>query len=66
MEYEVEYPEVGKDIWVILQTDQFQNFATTNLDLYYDTPTQWARVYGDTANLPSCRDRESVLQVTKF
>ena len=39
-------------------------FATQNLDLYYDTPTQWARVYGRKSNLRTCQERESVLQVS--
>lgn len=40
-----------------------QEYATQNLDLYYDTHTQWDRVYGDDVNLTSCREKESVLQV---
>ena len=42
-------------------------FMTQNIDLYYDTPTQWDRVYGkggaENAPLKTCRDKESVLQV---
>jgi len=47
-EYDIEYPE---------------RFAVQNLDLYYDTLTQWPLVYGDQSNLTSCREKESVLQV---
>eukprot|EP00090_Calanus_glacialis_P004545 TRINITY_DN13400_c0_g1_i1.p1 TRINITY_DN13400_c0_g1~~TRINITY_DN13400_c0_g1_i1.p1 ORF type:complete len:549 (+),score=97.43 TRINITY_DN13400_c0_g1_i1:261-1907(+) len=47
-EYDIEYPEA---------------YATENLDLYYDTVTQWPRVYGDSSNLTSCKEKESVLQV---
>ena len=47
-EYDIEYPE---------------RFAVQNLDLYYDTLTQWPLVYGDKSNLTSCREKESVLQV---
>ena len=41
----------------------FQEYAVQNFDLYYDTDTQWPRVYGDQSNLTSCREKESVLQV---
>ena len=41
----------------------FQEYITQNFDLYYDTQTQWPRVYGDDSNLTSCREKESVLQV---
>ena len=34
-----------------------------NLDLYYDTDSQWPVVYGDESNLTNCREKESVLQV---
>ena len=47
-EYDIEYPE---------------EYAVQNLDLYYDTDTQWPKVYGDESNLTSCREKESVLQV---
>ena len=40
-----------------------QDYVTQNFDLYYDTKTQWPRVYGDDSNLTSCREKESVLQV---
>ncbi len=38
-------------------------YAVQNIDLYYDTPHQWARVYGKRADLNSCREKESVLQI---
>ena len=50
-EYDIEYPE---------------RFAVQNLDLYYDTLTQWPLVYGDQSNLTSCREKESVLQVREI
>ena len=34
-----------------------------NLDLYYDTDSQWPVVYGEESNLTNCREKESVLQV---
>jgi hypothetical protein len=40
-----------------------ERFGVQNIDLYYDTPTQWARVYGKESNLQSCEEKESVLQV---
>ena len=46
--------------WII----NLQEYATQNFDLYYDTKTQWPLVYGDDSNLTSCRDKESVLQVS--
>ena len=49
--YEVEYED---------------SFATQNIDLYYDTPEQWARVYGSKSDLRSCREKESVLQVNIY
>lgn len=39
------------------------SYGVLNLDLYYDTASQWARVYGDRADLTSCRQKESVLKV---
>jgi hypothetical protein len=47
-QYEVQYEDV---------------FAVQNIDLYYDTPQQWARVYGRKSDLKSCAEKESVLQV---
>ena len=40
-----------------------QEFAVQNLDLYYDTESQWPIVYGAESNLTNCREKESVLQV---
>ena len=40
-----------------------ERLGVQNIDLYYDTPEQWARVYGRTSDLTTCRERESVLQV---
>ena len=34
-----------------------------NIDLYYDTPEQWERVYGEEGDLKTCAEKESVLQV---
>ena len=54
----------GKQFWARTSLSRWiQAFATENLDLYYDTGTQWPRVYGDNSNLTSCREKESVLQV---
>ena len=39
------------------------SYGVLNLDLYYDTASQWARVYGKRADLTSCRQKESVLKV---
>jgi len=39
-----------------------QEYAVQNLDLYYDTESQWPLVYSSSSNLTSCRDKESVLQ----
>lgn len=50
-EYELEYEE---------------DLGTQNLDLYYDSPTQWARVYGSKSDLKTCTEKESVLQVRFF
>ena len=36
-----------------------------NIDLYYDTPEQWERVYGEEGDLKTCAEKESVLQVKK-
>ena len=64
LEYDIEYPEVSLannsnvSTWITIQA-----YATQNLDLYYDTVTQWPRVYGDNSNLTSCKEKESVLQV---
>ena len=46
--------------------EYYQTFATTNLDLYYDDETQWPRVYGFNLDLNTCKEKESVLQVTLF
>ncbi len=43
-----------------------QEYAVQNLDLYYDTESQWPLVYSSSSNLTSCRDKESVLQVQKI
>jgi hypothetical protein len=50
-EYEVQYEE---------------ELGAQNLDLYYDSPTQWARVYGRKSDLKTCAERESVLQVIEL
>ena len=39
-------------------------YAVQNIDLYYDTKEQWPRVYGRTADLITCKGKESVLQVS--
>ena len=49
-QYEVQYDE---------------SYGVQNIDLYYDTPEQWARVYGRTSDLTTCREKESVLQVIR-
>ena len=49
-EYDIEYPV---------------DYEVQNLDLYYDTESQWPLVYGDKSNLTTCREKESVLQVRK-
>ena len=49
-QYEVEYEE---------------HFGVQNIDLYYDTPEQWERVYGENGDLKTCAEKESVLQVKK-
>ena len=36
-----------------------------NIDLYYDTPEQWERVYGENGDLKTCAEKEAVLQVKK-
>ena len=38
------------------------SYAVQNIGLYYDTESQWPRVYGDTADLITCREKESVLR----
>ncbi len=58
-----------KDPWVNLHHIKlhlnvfWQDYAVQNLDLYYDTESQWPLVYSSSSNLTSCRDKESVLQV---
>eukprot|EP00095_Tigriopus_kingsejongensis_P008718 maker-scaffold352_size199037-snap-gene-0.42 protein:Tk08718 transcript:maker-scaffold352_size199037-snap-gene-0.42-mRNA-1 annotation:"hypothetical protein DAPPUDRAFT_54015" len=47
-QYEVQYDEV---------------YGSQNIDLYYDTPAQWERVYGRDSNLKTCAEKESVLKV---
>ena len=39
------------------------SYGVQNIDLYYDTKYQWARVYGSTADLTTCSEKESVLKV---
>lgn len=39
------------------------SYGVQNIDLYYDTASQWARVYGDKADLTNCKQKESVLKV---
>jgi len=39
------------------------SYGVLNLDLYYDTASQWARVYGNRADLTNCRQKESVLKL---
>ena len=39
------------------------DYGMQNIDLYYDTKYQWARVYGKTADLTTCSEKESVLKV---
>ena len=31
------------------------SYGVQNIDLYYDTESQWSRVYGDSADLTTCR-----------
>ena len=38
------------------------SYAVQKIGLYYDTESQWARVYGDTADMITCREKESVLR----
>ena len=40
-----------------------EHFGVQNIDLYYDTPEQWERVYGEERDLKTCAEKESVLQV---
>ena len=40
------------------------SYGVQNIDLYYDTASQWSRVYGDYADLTNCRQKESVLKVS--
>lgn len=42
------------------------SYGEQNIDLYYDTKHQWARVYGDSADLTTCSEKESVLKVQDF
>ena len=42
------------------------SYGDQNIDLYYDTASQWARVYGDRADLTTCTEKESVLKVGNF
>ena len=39
------------------------SYGEQNIDLYYDTKNQWSRVYGDSADLTTCSEKESVLKV---
>ena len=39
------------------------SYGIQNIDLYYDTHSQWPRVYGSRADLTSCKQKESVLKV---
>ena len=39
------------------------SYGEQNIDLYYDTKYQWARVYGKSADLTTCSEKESVLKV---
>lgn len=38
------------------------SYAVQNIGLYYDTESQWPRVYGDMADMITCREKESVLK----
>ena len=31
------------------------SYGVQNIDLYYDTESQWSRVYGDSSDLTTCR-----------
>ena len=42
------------------------SYGEQNIDLYYDTKHQWARVYGDSADLTTCSEKESVLKVRRL
>ena len=48
---------------MVLQITYEERFGVQNIDLYYDTPEQWERVYGKKSDLKSCAEKESVLQV---
>ena len=41
------------------------SYGVQNLNLYYDTNEQWYRVYGDRADMKTCQQKESVLQVVQ-
>ncbi len=41
-------------------------FGVQNLNLYNDGPSVWQRVYGWHADLTSCTEKESVLEVKKL
>ena len=36
------------------------SYAVQKIGLYYDTESQWPRVYGDTADMITCREKESI------
>ena len=38
------------------------SYAVQKIGLYYDTESQWPRVYGDMADMITCREKESVLK----
>ena len=42
-----------------------ETYKVQNIDLYYDTPEQWPKVYGKRVELTTCTEKESVLQVKK-
>ena len=42
-----------------------ETYKVQNIDLYYDTPEQWPKVYGKRVELTTCTEKESVLQVNK-
>ena len=64
-QYEIQYQEdfsVRKFKYIL---DIYVNdiWQVQNIDLYYDTPEQWERVYGSKSDLGTCQEKESVLQV---
>ena len=49
---------------LLSQVSYEENQGVQNIDLYYDTPEQWERVYGSKSDLKTCQEKESVLQAS--